>query len=330
MKKTENTNLFKILGHPQRYEILRRLMATPSTLTQLGEAFGKSPAHIRHHLKILEQAGLAEFVEARPVQGGPEKYYRATQRALIIHQTVLPEAARDQSGITVGSMDPELKRLVSLAGQQKAPVSLLTLPLSSLDGLIALRQKLCQMSTCHLVDRESGEYNRPFVRHIFPGQPVALAYLYQRIEGLLVKPGNPLDIRSAGDLARPDVRMINREPGSGVRQWLDLQFIRLGVETGRINGYGEAVHSHASVARAIASGRADAGIGVPVSARTFGLDFIPLFEEPYELVTPAENLADARFTAFFEVISSAEFRSAVRETEGYEVPQTAGKVEIVR
>jgi putative molybdopterin biosynthesis protein len=330
MREDNEIDLFKTLGNPQRYAILRRLMAGKATLSQLGEHFGQTPAHIRHHLKVLELTGLVEFVEVRPVQGGPEKYYRATQQALFIHEAVLPEISEKRIGITIGSMDSGVDYLADYFSQKQVPFSLLPIPLSSLDGLIALRQGLCHMSTCHLIDPLSEEYNRPFVRHLFPGQSIALVKVYRREEGLMVKPGNPLGIHSLEDLVRPDILVVNREPGSGVRQWLDLHLQRLGIQAQMVRGYSHVVHSHSEVASAIREGRADAGIGLPASAREFGLGFVPLFEEPYEIAVPLSLVSDGRYAPFFEYLNSVDFRSAVRTLDGYVVPQTAGEIEVVR
>lgn len=330
MDETRADPLFKLLAHPQRYAILRRLMAGQATLSQLGAAFQETPAHIRHHLKVLEQAGLVEFAEARPVQGGPEKYYRATQRAIFIHQAVLPEIPPGKVGVTIGSLDPGVARLAELLSHSQAPLHLLLVPLSSLDGLIAMRQGLCQMSTCHLIDPQSEMYNRPFIRHLFPGQVVALVQIYRREEGLLVQPGNPLGLRSLEDLARPGVRLINREPGSGVRQWLDLRLGRLGIPPEAVNGYAQIAPSHTAVARAIRYGRADAGIAIAACAAEFGLDFVPLFEEPYEIAAPFELVSDRRYAPIFDTLTSGEYRATIRSLEGYTVPQTAGEIEIIR
>jgi putative molybdopterin biosynthesis protein len=330
MSISQDTSLYKIFGHPERIAVLRHLMGAQATLSQLGTIFNKTPAHIRHHLKVLEQAGLVEFVEARSVQGGPEKYYRATRHALFIHQAVLPEVPGDKAVITIGSIDTGVKHLAEFISQKKLPFTLLPAPLSSLDGLIALRQGLCQMSTCHLIDPKSEEYNRPFIRHLFPAQPMALVQIYRREEGLIVKPGNPLGVKSIEDLARADIRFVNREPGSGVRQWLDLHLGRLGLLPEMVQGYTQIVRSHAEVARTIQAGRADAGIGIPASAREFRLDFVPLYEEPYEVVVPVTMISDERYTPFFEVLSSGEFRLAIRSLDGYVIPQTTGRVEVVR
>ena len=323
----ESPSLFKLLGNPQRLAILRRLMGNQATLTQLGEYFHQSPAHIRHHLKTLEQAGLVEFVEARPVKGGPEKYYRATRRALYIHHSILPEPPAGKTPLTVSSLDTGLRILAEHFSQSPAPVYLQYIPYSSLDGLIALRQGLCQISAAHLFDSQSGAYNRSFVRHLFPGQPMALVQIYRREEGLLLPPGNPLALRSLEDLARPALRFANREPGSGVRQWLDCALAQAGLPLPQAGA--PLYHSHNAVARAVQQGLADCGVAVAASARQFGLDFIPLYEEPYELVLPQSLLANARYAPFFDYLSSGEFRHTIRSLGGYIVGADAVKIESV-
>ena len=329
MGNLQDSTLFKILGHPERHAILRRLMAAQATLSQLGGSFKKSPAHIRHHLKILEQAGLVEFVEARSVQGGPEKYYRATQRGLFIYQAVLPEIPEEKVGITIGSMDSGINHLADNFSNSKSDIFLVPVPLSSMDGLIALRQGLCQMSTCHLIDPESEEYNRSFIRRLFPGQQMALVQVYRREEGLIVRSGSPLGIRSLEDLARPDILFVNREAGSGVRQWLDLRLMQLGIRSEMIPGYLNVMHSHTGVARVIRDGKADVGIGIAASAREFGLQFIPLYEEPYEIAVPLSFVTDNWYTPFFEYLNSGDFRTVVRSLDGYIVPPNSGQMELI-
>jgi len=324
---SSSASLFKVLGHVERSAILKQLMTTQATLSQLGVTFRKTPAHIRHHLKVLEQAGLVEFVEARPVQGGPEKYYRATQRALLIHQAVLPDGPKGKLGVVIGSIDPGL---TELAARQPKSFFVRLLPLSSLDSLIALRQGLCDMSACHLLDPQSGQYNRSFVRHLFPSQPMALLQVYRREEGFIVPPSNPLRLRSVEDLAQPQIRLVNREPGSGVRQWLDCHLQQLGLSPTQISGYAHVVQSHRAVAQAIQSGQANAGIGLATSAKEFGLEFIPLYEEPYEIVMPRATTTERRYAPFFDYFHSGEFRATLRHLEGYVVPQRSGEIDIIQ
>lgn len=326
----DSPSLFKLLSHPQRLAILRSLMASKATLTQLGERFHASPAHIRHHLKLLETAGLVEFVESRPVQGGPEKYYRATRHALLIHETILPTTPGDTLDLTLGSIDTAVRQLAGDFSATKAPIFINPIPLSSLDGLIALRQGLCQVSASHLVDPLTCEYNRTFVRHLFPGQPMALIRLFTRLEGLIVQPGNPLGIASLADLSRPEVRFINREIGSGVRQWLDQELKQLAIPTDNIPGYQSIARSHNAVARHVSQGSADLGLGLASSAHQFGLDFIPIYEEPYELVLPQSLLDNEAYAPFFAYLNSGAFRQSLAGQPGYALSQSAPFIERIQ
>ncbi len=123
--------------------------------------------------------------------------------------------------------------------------------------------------------------------------------------------------------------MINRECGSGIRVWLDCQLSRLGLPPDRLLGYGDAVASHLEVARAVYEGRADVGLGLRPCACAFDLDFLPLFEEPYDLALTQATLVDARFSAFFDRLHSGEFRRAVEEIGGYHITAESGGVEVV-
>jgi putative molybdopterin biosynthesis protein len=144
-----------------------------------------------------------------------EKFYRAA---------VLPEGGKPAI-VFSGSHDLALEKI---SAQIADHLTLLTLPVGSLDGLVNLRQGLCQISGAHLLDK-SGEYNAPFVRHLFPDRVMDLVTLAYRTQGLMLAPGNPQGIRNAADLARASLRFINRNPGSGTRLWLDKELGRLGI-----------------------------------------------------------------------------------------------------
>ncbi|HWT79416.1 MAG TPA: substrate-binding domain-containing protein, partial [Candidatus Methylomirabilis sp.] len=299
----------KVLGDNQRLAILRRLMDRPATLSQLGEHFGASPAHIRHHLKALEDVGLVELSSTHPVRGFLEKYYRATQRAYLVQLTVVPEASENKLPVIIGSNDPALQQVMD--AQSHPACSFLNL--DSLEGLVRLREGICEMATIHLLDSESGEYNRAFVRHFFPGEEMALVRLFHREEGLLVQPGNPLELHGIEDLARPGVRMVNRERGAGTRIWFDQALAKAGISRDLVSGYTDEVHSHGEVAAAVAAGKADVGLGLPPpgSAWSSGLDFIPLFDEPYDLVLSRSTLSAPDLSQFLEQFDSKPFGDSV-------------------
>jgi putative molybdopterin biosynthesis protein len=150
---------------------------------------------------------------------------------------------------------------------------------------------------------------------------VTLAY---REQGLLVAPGNPRHIQGLDDLGRDDLTFINREAGSGTRLWLDRQIGLIGVETTKIRGYDQDVNTHSKVAAAVLQGQADFGLGVLAAARQYDLDFIPLFEERFDLVIPDEHYQSALLLPALEYLHTAQFRTEVQRLGGYD-PQDTGK-----
>lgn len=317
----------KILADPRRLAILRLLMVESATLSQLGQILGEHPAQVRHHLKLLERAGLVELVEQRVVRGFTEKYYRARARAFALQQLVLPVSPESGALVILGSHDLALEALAQEMRQiNSSSLPVFTLAVGSLEGLIGLRQGLAQIAACHLLDAESGEYNLPYVRHLFPDRKVTLVTLTHREQGLLLAPGNPRRIRQLEDLARPDVRMINRNRGSGTRLWLDQQLSRLSISTQALRGYEREVRTHTAVAEAIRTGKADVGLGAEAAARQSGLDFIPLFQERFDLVVPRERIHEPRLRVLFDLLSSLHFRSLVEDLGGYQTSHTGDQL----
>jgi molybdate-binding protein/DNA-binding transcriptional regulator YhcF (GntR family) len=195
----------------------------------------------------------------------------------------------------------------------------------SLGGLIALAEGEADLAGCHLWDEETGSYNEPFVRRLLPGRSMALITLAQRRLGLMVSPGNPHRIRGLKDLTRKGVRWVNRQPGSGTRVWLDAQLHRLGVDASAIEGYERAEATHSGVARLIAEGKADAGLGLEAAAEAFGLEFIYLTGEPYQLAAPAEAVERPPLRTLVGWLKGRSGKAILGELRGYDVAE-AGKV----
>lgn len=321
VEKIRSLDQIKTLSDPRRLAILRRLMDEPATLTQLGQALGEHPAWIRYHLKQLEEAGLVEMISAQISGGYVEKYYQSTARAFILQQAILPEATREDVLVLIGSDDIALGRLAQDLAS-RADLELLVLSVGSLDGLIALRQGLANLSSCHLLDSQSGEYNLPYVRHLFPERSMKLVTLAHREQGLLLAPGNPRQILGIPDLARADVSFINRNPGSGTRLWLDLQIDKLGMKDELIRGYTREARTHTDIAQAIAQGTADAGLGLAAAAQQLGLGFIPLFQERFDLVISAEKIGEPSYRRLMEALNDRAFRSMAEGLGGYNTTHT--------
>ena len=300
----------KLLADARRLEILRLLMAGPATLTQLGRRVGRSPAWVRHHVAALEEAGLVLRDEVRVVGRATEKYYRSASGALLLEQLVLPKT-RLPVVLFSGSHDPALQRAAERLGPKHM---FLTLYVGSLNGLTNLRQGICHVSGIHLQD-ENGEYNRSYVQHFFPDREVRLVTLAYRTQGLMLAPGNPKSIRSVQDLARAGLRLANRNAGSGTRLWLDREFEKLDVHPASLRGYAHPVATHTQAAWMVKTGKADAALGLEASARECGLDFVPLFDERYDLVVP--EASQKLLSPFLDYVQTLDFRTTVNAMPGY-------------
>jgi len=329
IQRIQNLEQIKTLSDARRLAILQMLMVGPETLTSIGKILGEHPAQVRHHLKQLEAAGLVELVETRTIRGFVEKYYQAKAHAFIFNEMILPHHPGDtqETIVAAGSHDLALELLARSLAQEKRTERILTIPVGSLEGLIALRQGNAHLAGSHLKDGVSGEYNLSYVRHFFPDRSVTLFTLAYREQGLMVLPGNPKGIRGLQDLAREDVTLINRNPGSGTRVWLDRQLSESGIDMQRLRGYEREVRTHTQIAEAIQTGSADVGLGLQAAAQQYQLDFIPLFQERYDLVIPQEMLANQHLVRLLDYLQSGAFRRDANSLGGYDTAHSGDQID---
>lgn len=323
MRKVESISSFdkiKLLADSRRMDILRLLMASPATLTHLARTLKQSPAWIRHHILALESADLIEVSEVRKTGKVTEKFYRAKADALLLQEVILPKTKKP-AVIFSGSHDLALE---GIAEHLEKHVTLLSMPVGSLDGLVNLRQGLCQISGSHLLD-VTGEYNTPFVRHLFPDRNVEIVTLAYRTQGLMVAEGNPKGIRQIGDVSKPNVRFVNRNAGSGTRLWFDAEIRKLKIPSENIIGYDKEVKTHTEAADLIVGNKADVSFGLQAAAHQHGLDFIPLFEERYDLILPREN--EAPLMPLLEYIQTAGFRNSLSLLTGYNTVHSGEQIQ---
>jgi len=300
----------KLLADARRMKILCLLMASPATLTHLARTLKQSPAWVRHHILALQSAGLVEMVEIRKTGKVTEKYYRAKAGAFLLQQMVLPKTKK--SALIISSSND--LALESIRHHLEKHFHLLNFPVGSLDGLVNLRQGLCQFSGSHIID-EDGEYNASTVRHLFPDRAVELVTLAYRTQGLLIRPGNPKSIKRIQDIANKGVRFVNREAGSGTRLWFDAELKRLKLDAKQIRGYDRIAQTHSESASMIEAGQADVTLGIQAAAHQHHLDFIPLFEERYDLVLPREN--EEFISPLLDYLQTAAFRTELNSLTGY-------------
>jgi len=300
----------KLLSDARRVAILRLLMTSPATLTQLAQTLKQSPAWVRHHILALQAAGLVERIDVHKTGKVKEKYYQAKAGAFLIQELVLPKTKKPAL-IFSGSHDLALE---SAALHLEKHFHLLNFPIGSLDGLIFLRQGLCQFSGSHILD-EDGKYNVSTVRHLFPDRAVEMFTLAYRTQGLLVRPGNPKSIKKIQDIARSGVHFVNRNPGSGTRLWFDAELKRLKIDAKQIEGYDQIAKTHSESAMMIEGRQADVALGLQAAAHRHQLEFIPLFEERYDLVLPRAN--EETISPLLDYLQTAAFRGELNSLTGY-------------
>ena len=223
----------------------------------------------------------------------------------------------DQTIFCIGSHDLTLDLISQfLAAQDRR---LASANVGSQGGLIALRRGEAHLAGSHLLNPETGEYNISYIRQYMPGMPVKVIALVGRDQGLMVKRGNPKGIIELQDLTKPQVQFVNRQRGAGTRVLLDYHLKRIAVTPEQIVGYSQEEYTHLGVAAAIASGRADCGLGIAAAAQALDLEFIPLFQERYDLVIPRRFAEDDLLAPLLRLFADERFREAVAKLPGYDV-----------
>lgn len=191
----------------------------------------------------------------------------------------------------------------------------------SLGGLVALKRSEAHAAGSHLLDPATGEYNVAYIHQYLADIPVSVIRWVSRVQGLIVKKGNPKGIHSLTDLANPHISYINRQRGAGTRVLLDYHLAQMGISKDQVHGYNQEEFTHLAVAAAVVSGRVDCGLGITAAASALDCDFIPLFNEQYELIVPSKYIESELMKPFFEVAHQPQFRKRIAAMPGYEVDQ---------
>ena len=225
--------------------------------------------------------------------------------------------------LIIAGSDDLLLQIVLREFNRRHPALLATsATVDSAAGLKAIRERQAHLAGIHLLDPESGEYNRPQVAKAFPAERVLLFTLAYREEGLILPRGNPRAVTALADVVRLRLRLANRETGSGVRVLLDhlLRGQKLGKRG--LPGYETGLPTHLEVAIAVAEGRADVGVGALAPARSLGLDFVHLAWERYDLLSTDEAFYRKPTQAFFEMVTSGWLRQLITKLPGYDARET--------
>ena len=239
-----------------------------------------------------------------------------------------PETPSKSPGLLIiaGSNDLLLERSMQLYMRQR-PDSLAAFGnLGSMGGLKALRQGLCHMASSHLLQEgdEGEEYNFSYAEAEF-NRPPAVVNFCRRMQGLILAPGNPKGVEGFGDLAKPGVRIVNRQSGTGTRVLLDHELAKAEVDPARVQGYDNEAATHMALGMQVLSGKADVGLGIQAAAELLGLDFIPVKWERFDLLVTKEHFFNQDIQAFLSLLQEAPFQELAAGLEGYDV-NMSGKI----
>ena len=346
--------LFGIPGYPVSAAIYAELFQQP-LLERLGARDAPESREVEVELtrKLYSPLGEDEFVRAvaarvdgrlvaTPLRRGAGVITSLSRANVLLTVPRFSEGARAGSRVTARALRPlaQIERTLLAAGSHDVALDLLAGRLAndgvelvsahvgSIAGLVALSERSAHLAGTHVLDPQTGTYNDVAVRRYGPAEPVALVRLAEREQGLVLARGNPLGIASLADVARTHARYVNRQPDAGTRILLDALLARDGVAPASIAGYERTEFSHLAVAQLVANGSADAGLAIRAAARAFGLDFVHVAWEPYDLALPAASLEEPRVARFIETLRDPAFHADVEALGGYDCTH-AGEVRIV-
>ena len=219
--------------------------------------------------------------------------------------------------IITGSNDLLLDKMISLYNIHFSGNIAVFGNLGSMGGLRALRQNFCHIASSHLLQENGDEYNFEFAYQELDRLP-AIVNFCKREQGILVKRGNPKNIKVIADLAQPGIRMVNRPLGTGTRLLLDQELKKAGVRGDKIEGYATEARRHLDVGLEILADRADAGLGIHAVAGLLELDFVPLRWERYDLMIFKERFFDANVQNFIGLLHEQKFFKLAESLRGYD------------
>ncbi len=232
-----------------------------------------------------------------------------------------PRALVDQTLVSIGSHDISIDFLADIL-QVQHNKRLISTNVGSMGGIMSLMKNECHFAGVHLLDTDSGDYNISYLKKYLNKTPWLLLTLVNREQGLIVKKGNPFNIKEINDLPGPEIRYINRQKGSGTRVLLDYLLDKNSIKPSTINGYSREEYTHLAVAAAVKNDTADCALGIYASAKALNLDFIPISEERYDLCILPDLLDEQDINLLMQVISSTIFKKRVIDFGGYNILNT--------
>lgn len=250
----------------------------------------------------------------------------ASRRKRSVYVQLLKSRKDVERQVVVAGCDPAIYLAGEHVRRQAGNAAVVGWNMTSLAALRALKRGDVHVAGIHMRDSRSGEYNLPFLKRHLQDQAVTVVRFATWQEGLLLKEGNPKEVRGLEDLTRPDVRMVNREKGAGARLLLDHLLSRHRIPSQTVRGYGAIAFSQIGLGRCISEGKADVGIGAQAVAQLYNFDFIPLQEERYDLVIPTAYIdSHPGMRIFLDTLVTRKFQQEIEALGGYDAKES-GKI----
>ena len=224
-----------------------------------------------------------------------------------------------------GSNDPILDMLHTYMTKSYPEFYIFSANTGSTDGLKALNMGYTDIAWSHLFDPKTNEYNIPFLSTYLPQVKPVVVNLFLRDLGFVAAVKNPFNIRGFEDLAQKGVRFMNRQKGSGTRVLLDHHLKRLRIPSSKIDGYEREVYTHFEVGLSILSKEADVGIATIAVSKLFGLSFVPITHESFDMILDRSTFFEKGVQAFIEILNSQDFRNRVERLGSYDF-KNSGKI----
>ena len=226
----------------------------------------------------------------------------------------------DNTLVFIGSHDNILDVLANMLHQLRPVRRLSSAHVGSMGGIMAIKRGEAHLAGAHLLDEKTGAYNVPFLKKYLKDVPLMLINLAYREQGLLVRKKNPKKIRGFADLARDDIRFINRQRGAGTRILIDMKLKENSILPKQVTGYDREEYTHMNIASAVAAGSVDTGLAIRAAAVALDLDFVPIAQERYDIIVPAVHAEDEKVKALLQIIrTNKTFKKTVNSLGGYDL-----------
>jgi putative molybdopterin biosynthesis protein len=241
----------------------------------------------------------------------------------LIDRWILESTEREKVILIAGSDDPLLRKIIDIYNNEKTGV-IFYAPVGSINGLKLLKRNAATMSCVHILDLEKKAYTLSYLDRYLSIDGYVVVQLFFREQGLFVKKDNPKGIGSLRDIARNDIVYVNRNQGSGTRLLFDFLIGEEKIAPDRIKGYTQEVSSHIEAGLTVLKGDGDCALGIRYIANILDLDFVPLFNERFDMVIPEDHFHSVQVKSFLSFFEQQRLVNSINDFTGYDVSNTGG------